>query len=132
MPGVADTPGVEATVDLDNTLAEADVVLFGVPSHAFREVLRKALPYLPAKATIINVAKGIEEESLCRMSMVFAEEAGSDLLEKYVVLSGPSHAEEVGRDIPTAVVAASSRLKSAEYVQDLFMCEFFRFIPTRM
>ena len=60
------------------------------------------------------------------MSMVFAEEAGADLLEKYVVLSGPSHAEEVGRDIPTAVVAASSCLKNAEYVQDLFMCEFFR------
>lgn len=126
LPGVAIPPGVEATVDLEKTLADAEVVLFGVPSHAFREVLRKALPYLPAKSIIINVAKGIEEESLCRMSTVFAGEAGEDLLERYVALSGPSHAEEVGRDIPTAVVAASSCLKSAEYVQDLFMCEFFR------
>ena len=126
LPGVVLPPGIKATVDLEKTLHDAEVVLFGVPSHAFREVLRSALPFLPDAAILVNAAKGIEEESLYRMSMVFAGETDPDPLQRYVVLSGPSHAEEVGREIPTAVVAASSHLKSAEYVQDLFMCECFR------
>jgi len=126
LPGVVVPPGVMATADLEEALSCVEVVLFGVPSHAFREVLGKALPHLPEKAVIINVAKGIEEESLCPMSGVFAEEAGTERLPGYVVLSGPSHAEEVARDIPTAVVASSSCLENAEYVQNLFMCEYFR------
>lgn len=126
LPGVAIPPGVEAVDDLEQAVFDAEAVVFGVPSHAFREVVRKAVSYIPGGAIIINVAKGIEEDSLCRMSQAFTQEAGPEMTRRYVALSGPSHAEEVGRMVPTAVVAASSSMESAEYVQELFMCEFFR------
>lgn len=126
LPGVILPPNVEVTLDMEKVLDRAEVVLFGVPSHAFRGVLKMAAGLLPGKGILINVAKGIEADSLLRLSQAFTEEAGPDQLSRYVVLSGPSHAEEVGRDIPTAVVAASPFLKAAEYVQDLFMCETFR------
>jgi len=126
LPGVAVPSNIEVTVDLEQALWKADAVVYGVPSHAFRETVRKTLPFLGRGAVCINVAKGIEETSLCRLSEAFAEEAGPEMLERYVILSGPSHAEEVGRELPTAVVAASCRMDSAEYVQDLFMGETFR------
>ena len=126
LPGVTIPAGVEATGDLEQALSDAEAVVFGVPSHAFREVIRKVLSYIPGGAILINLAKGIEEDSLCRMSQVFTQEAGAAMAWRYVVLSGPSHAEEVGRMVPTAVVVASSCLESAEYAQDLFMCDFFR------
>ena len=126
LPGVTIPPGVEVLLDLEQTLKGTDAVIFGVPSHAFRQVVRNSMPYLPGSAVLVNVAKGIEEDSLCRLSQALAQEAGSDILERFVVLSGPSHAEEVGRLVPTAVVASSSCLRSAQYVQDLFMCQYFR------
>jgi glycerol-3-phosphate dehydrogenase (NAD(P)+) len=126
LPGVIIPPGVEVFLDLEQTLRGAEAVIFGVPSHAFRQVVRNSMPYLPGGAVLVNVAKGIEEESLCRLSQALAQEAGRDIMERFVVLSGPSHAEEVGRLVPTAVVASSSCLRSAQYVQDLFMCQYFR------
>jgi len=126
LPGVTIPPGVEVLVDMERTLEDVDVVIYGVPSHAFRQVFRQSMPYLPGSAVLVNVAKGIEEDSLCRLSQALAQEAGQDMLERFVVLSGPSHAEEVGRLVPTAVVASSYCLSSAEYVQDLFMCQYFR------
>lgn len=126
LPGITIPTGVEAMGDLGQTLNDAEAVVFGVPSHAFREVVRKALPHIPGDAILINLAKGIEEDNLCRMSQVFTREAGVSMTWRYVVLSGPSHAEEVARKVPTAVVVASSCVESAEYAQDLFMCDFFR------
>ncbi len=126
LPGVTIPPGVEVLIDMEQTLREADVVVYGVPSHAFRQVLRQSIPYLPRGATLVNVAKGIEEDSLCRLSQALEQEAGRDMLERFVVLSGPSHAEEVGRLVPTAVVASSFCMGSAQFVQDLFMCQCFR------
>lgn len=126
LPGVFIPPNVEAFADLEQTIFDAEAVVFGVPSHAFREVVRKAVSYIPDHAIMVNVAKGIEEDSLCRLSQAFAQEAGQEMSRRFVVLSGPSHAEEVGRLVPTAVVAASSCMESAEFIQDLFMCECFR------
>jgi len=126
LPGVRIPENVRATADLEETIAGAEAVLFGVPSHAFRETLRSTLPYLDKKVKYINAAKGIEEKTMSRLSQVFACEAGNDFAGCYAVLSGPSHAEEVGLDMPTAVVAASSHMDTAEYVQDLFMGDNFR------
>ncbi len=126
LPGVNLPKNLTASTDLPTVLAEADAVLYSVPSHAFRETLVKTLPSLPENAVIINAAKGIEEDSLKRMSEVFSEEAGSEQLNRYVVLSGPSHAEEVGLSIPTAIVAASKNMGRAEYVQDLFTSNVMR------
>lgn len=126
LPGVIVPPAIEVTVHIEEAVRGADAVLFAVPSHAFREVLQTALPYLSGLELIINAAKGIEEDSLLRLSQAYAEVAGPQALERYVALSGPSHAEEVGRQVPTAVVAASSSMSSAESAQDLFMCDNFR------
>lgn len=126
LPGVAIPPNIEATIDLERALRHCLMVVYGVPAQAFRDVVRQTLPFLEKDAIYINTAKGIEETTLCRMSAAFAQEAGAARLERYVVLSGPSHAEEVGRALPTAVVVASSRLETAEYVQELFMDESFR------
>ncbi|MCL6638619.1 MAG: NAD(P)H-dependent glycerol-3-phosphate dehydrogenase [Firmicutes bacterium] len=126
LPGVGIPEAVKVTADLEEAIRGAETVLFGVPSHAFREVLRAARPYLNGKAKVVNVAKGIEEDTLCRLSQVFAEEAGSGSTGGYAVLSGPSHAEEVGLDLPTAVVAASGMMETAGYIQDLFMSDSFR------
>lgn len=126
LPGVTVPANIEVTTSLERAFQQAKVVVYCVPSHAFREVLRQSRPFLTDDMIYINVAKGIEETSLNRMSVVFAEEVGSELLSQYVILSGPSHAEEVGRELPTAVVVASHRMKTAEYVQELFMNERFR------
>jgi glycerol-3-phosphate dehydrogenase (NAD(P)+) len=126
LPGVKVPPAVEVTVNIEEAVNEVEAVVFAVPSHAFREVLQKTLPCLSGTEFIINTAKGIEEDSLRRLSQAFAEVAGPQALKQYAVLSGPSHAEEVGRQVPTTVVAASSNMSSAEYTQDLFMCDSFR------
>jgi len=81
------------------------------------------MPYLKPEMVLVNVAKGIEQRTLLRMSQV-AEEYLPEA--KYVVLSGPSHAEEVGRLMPTTVVSASKDLALAEYVQDVFMTDALR------
>lgn len=126
LPGIKLHSGIAADTDLEKVLQGAVAVVFGVPSHSFRELLKSSLPYLKDDTVVINVAKGLEESSLLRLSEVFAEEAGSAALGRYTVLSGPSHAEEVGRNIPTALVAASQEMATAEYVQDLFMSQDFR------
>lgn len=126
LPGIPLNSNISADTDMEKVLSQAEAVIFGVPSHCFRDLLRESLPYISKGATVVNVAKGLEESSLLRLSEVYADEAGEEALERYVVLSGPSHAEEVGRNIPTAVVAASREIPAAEYIQDLFMSKEFR------
>ncbi|MGO0122613.1 NAD(P)H-dependent glycerol-3-phosphate dehydrogenase [Desulfothermobacter acidiphilus] len=126
LPGVCLPEKVVATASLEDSLQGVEVVICAVPSHAFREVLRAAWPVFPSGAYVINGAKGLELETRLRLSQVFATEAGEEALERYVALSGPSHAEEVAREQPTAVVVASHRWEAAEWAQELLMCSFFR------
>lgn len=126
LPGVALPGNVRAKVRMEEVLAGAEAVIFAVPSHAFREVLREALGSLPEEVLLVNVAKGLEENTLFRMSEVFLEEAGSARSSSYVVLSGPSHAEEVGRGMPTAVVCAGASPEAARLAQELLRAETFR------
>ncbi|GAB6182204.1 NAD(P)H-dependent glycerol-3-phosphate dehydrogenase [Desulfotomaculum defluvii] len=126
LPGVRLNPSIVASTDLEKVLYQADTVVFGVPSHGFRSMLKEAIPFMKQDMVIINVAKGLEESTHSRLSEVCASELGEGALKRYVVLSGPSHAEEVGLNIPTAVVAASQDIKIAEFVQDLFMSQDFR------
>ena len=126
LPGVYVPEAVRAEVDLESVLAGAEAVIFAVPSHSFREVLRRAMPCLPRGTLLVNAAKGLEEDTLLRMSEVFAEEAGQKRTRSYVVLSGPSHAEEVGRGMPTAVVCAGFSPEAAGTAQNLLMTENFR------
>lgn len=126
LPGITLPSQIIASEALEQVLSGAKTVIFGVPSHAFREVLRKARPLIEPEAIIINTAKGLEEETQLRLSEIFIEEMGEENRYRYVVLSGPSHAEEVARNIPTAVVVASSYLESAQKAQDIFMDRYLR------
>ena len=127
LPGVPLDDNIEITYTTEAALKDADVVLFSAPAQHFREAMTSALEYIGNAAIVINVANGIEQKSLKRMSEIAAEHLD---LDRYVVLSGPSHAEEVGRRLPTTVAAASYDLKAAEAVQDLFMTDRFRVYTT--
>lgn len=121
LPGVKLEALIEVTADLPAAVRGADLVVSAVPSQAFRDVLRQFLPYLADEAIVVNVAKGIEEKTGLRLSGVYAAERDDPDLDRYAVLSGPSHAEEAGRGQPTAVVAASPHSGTAGEVQDAFM-----------
>ena len=127
LPGVKLQDNIRMVMDETEALDGADFVLFSAPAQHFRNALETALPHIREDAVIINVAKGIERHSLKRMS-----EIASDVIDlnRYVVLSGPSHAEEVGTRQPTTVAAASINLDMAERVQDLFMSDRFRVYTT--
>lgn len=103
-----------------------DIVVMATPSVALREVSRAVAPYLEEKTVIVSVTKGIEQDSLLRMSQVIEQETAH----APVVLTGPSHAEEVARGIPTGCVAAAVDQAAAELVQDAFMSDFFRVYTT--
>ena len=122
LPGIKIPIEVRFTCDMEEALKEADVTILAVPSKAIRQTAAKMKPYLKDETIIVNVSKGIEEDTLLRLSEVITQETG-----KYpVVLSGPSHAEEVARHIPTTVVVSSVNMADARVIQDLFMNEYFR------
>ncbi|MEA4987634.1 MAG: NAD(P)H-dependent glycerol-3-phosphate dehydrogenase [Anaerovorax sp.] len=111
------------SMDAEEAIQGADIVLFSAPAQHFRSALENAMPYLKKDMVLVNVAKGIEQKTLLRMSQIAMEKVQDA---NYVVLSGPSHAEEVGRAMPTTVVSASKDIKLAEYIQDVFMSDTFR------
>ena len=122
-------PGVQLPVELQitndlNCLRNAELVVFAPPSFALRAVAKEAAPYLPDGVPLLSVTKGIERGTHLRMSQVIAQETGGE--HPIAVLSGPSHAEEVARAMPTGVVAASNRAETAELVQRVFTNERFR------
>jgi len=120
LPGVVLPQAVEPTTDLARLAA--DTVIFSIPSHGVREAARLARAHLAPGSVIVNTAKGLEEGTGKRLSQVLAEELPGHSV---AVLSGPSHAEEVGRDMPTAVVVAADE-DVAGAVQDLLMTPKFR------
>jgi glycerol-3-phosphate dehydrogenase (NAD(P)+) len=123
LPGVVLPNGVIPEVDSKRMLAEADVVVFSVPAQHFRQAFSAAVEHVPGDALVVNVAKGIEQRSLLRMSEI-AFSIRKEL--RYVALSGPSHAEEVGLGMPTTVAVASPVRAWAEEAQDVFMNDYFR------
>lgn len=127
LPGVPLGDNIEIAYTIQKSLEDADVVLFSAPAQHFRSALASALEFITENALVINVAKGIEQKTLARMSEIAAEHLD---MNRYVVLSGPSHAEEVGRKLPTTVAAASYNLAAAEQIQDLFMTDRFRVYTT--
>lgn len=125
LPGVLLPQEVVATADLEEALTGKKYVVLAVPSDQIRALCRQIKELVREDMILVNVAKGIEQGTLLRMSEVIAEELeekGSAIS----VLSGPSHAEEVGREIPTAVVVGAKTRQVAEEIQDLFMTPKFR------
>ena len=120
LPGINIPKEIEIGSDLEEAVAEASLIVLAVPSRFMRDICKKVkdVPYKNAKC-LLSVAKGLEVDSLKRMSEVIEEELPGVSI---AVLSGPSHAEEVSRYLPTAVVTAGS----AHYIQKIFMSERFR------
>ncbi len=123
LPGVKLPEDMVFTTDLEMTVKGKDVLVLAVPSPYTRSTAVKMAPYVAEGQKIVNVAKGIEEATLMTLSKIIEEEIPKADVS---VLSGPSHAEEVGRGIPTTIVVGSKKKESAEYLQNLFMNEVFR------
>jgi glycerol-3-phosphate dehydrogenase (NAD(P)+) len=123
LPDVKLPDALQISYSVGEAIEGADVVLFSAPAQHFRSALDGALPYLKPEMVLVNVAKGIEQKSLKRLSEIAFEKLPHA---RYVVLSGPSHAEEVGRAMPTTLVSASEEQEIAEYIQDVFMSDRLR------
>lgn len=123
LPGVMLPGTVEYTTDLESALKDKDLIVMAVPSPFVRDTAKKASEFIEKDKIVVNVAKGIEEDSLKRLSEVIAEEVPQA---RIAVLSGPSHAEEVGKCLPTTVVVGAADKGLAKTVQDTFMTDFFR------
>ena len=128
LPGIA----LPETIGLTDSVREAavgkDILVLAVPSTAIRETSKIIWAYLNPKQVIVNLSKGLESKTRRPMSIVIREELP---LNKIVILSGPSHAEEVAIEMPTALVAASEDEDSARYIQDVFMNEYLRVYTSR-
>lgn len=123
LPGARIPDSILLTSDPAVLCEKKQLILFAVPSIYTRETARRLRPYIPAGQRIVNVAKGIEEQTLLTQTEITEEELpGTEV----AVLSGPSHAEEVSVGMPTAVVAGAKRRETAEYLQNLFMSPAFR------
>ncbi len=122
LPGVKIPSDIVLTEDI-SCVSGKDVVLVGIPSSFLRSVVREAASYMTPDTVIVNTAKGLENGTYKRMSEVLKEECPHN---RIVVLTGPSHAEELARGIPTTVAVASENAETAEYIQDIFTCGMLR------
>jgi len=126
LPNVQIPDSVIITSDIEQAIEGGEYIIFAVPSHTVRSVARQVLSLPLNQKKFISTSKGIENESLLRMSEIILNEIPSADHDNCAVLSGPSFAAEVAREIPTAVVAASYNISYACEVQALFMCPSFR------
>lgn len=126
LPGTVLPKSLKATSSLQEAAIHGKIVVMAVPTKGIREVCRNIKEWIQEPILFVHVSKGIEPDSLKRISEVMREELPADLIEEIVVLSGPSHAEEVVLKHPTTVTAACENILYAEKVQDLFMHGYFR------
>lgn len=124
LPGITLPDAVCPTAQLEHALSEAGVVVVTVPSHGARAVIGQARPFIQEGAVIVSAVKGLEVGSMRRMSEVIGEELPD--VRAVVALSGPSFAAELARELPTAVVAASTSLAAVERVQSEFRSSSLR------
>ena len=123
LKGVPLPDALAITTDF-STVPDSELVVMATPSFAVRATARNVAPYLREETIVVSVAKGIEKDTAKRLTEIIEEEIAGKC--PVVALSGPSHAEEVGRKVPTGCVAASKDMKAAEKVQDVFMNPRFR------
>jgi glycerol-3-phosphate dehydrogenase (NAD(P)+) len=124
LPDLMLPPEVTVTSSIENALRDSELVVVAIPSHGCRAVTRSAAPHLGSRTIVVSAVKGLETDTLLRMSEVIAQEVGAE--RPVVVLSGPSFAIEVAQQLPTAVLAASPDGRAAELVQAEFRSPYFR------
>ena len=125
LPGIELPEDMKYTKDIANACAGMDLVLFAVPSVFVRATAKRASQYIADGQIIVDVAKGIEKETLFTMTEIIADEVKNPTV-KLVALSGPTHAEEVIKDLPTTIISACEDLETAEVVQKIFNTERMR------
>ncbi len=123
LPGVKLPDDMKITGDLESAVRGKDFLVLAVPSPFTRATAKKMVPYVSEGQIIVDVAKGIEETTLMTLSQQIEEEIPQA---DVAVLSGPSHAEEVGRKLPTTCVVGAKTRKTAEYLQSAFISNVFR------
>ncbi len=123
LPGTALSENITVSSDMEYCCNKSEAIIVASPSHAMRDICTRMKEFVTKDQTMISLTKGIENVTLNRMSEIITELMPDN---EVAVVSGPSHAEEVARGIPTAVVASSRKRVVAEYAQDLFMTPLFR------
>ncbi len=123
LPGVLLDDNINITTDIDEAILDKEIIILAIPTQGVRNTLTFIGDKIKQKQIILNVSKGIETESLKRISELVEEIYPNN---PFCVLSGPSHAEEVALGIPTTVVSASNDKHIAEFIQDLFTSPHFR------
>lgn len=126
LPEIVIPKEIKATKNVEEALENSEIVILAVPSTAIRECSKMVSKYLKDQ-TVVNVAKGLEAGTLKRLSEVMKEELPKN--QKIAVLSGPSHAEEVARKLPTVVAVSSENEDVREVISSAFMNEYFRVYP---
>jgi glycerol-3-phosphate dehydrogenase (NAD(P)+) len=128
LPDIRFPERLHVTPDVEEAVRGTDLVVAAVPSHGTRAILRQAAPFVKSGATVLSATKGLEEGSLFRMSEVIGQELGPAM--HVAVLSGPSFAAELARQLPTAVSVASTTVAVVEQVQEDFRAQYFRLYAT--
>lgn len=126
LPGIKLPDNINLTVSMEEAMESASLIVLAVPSQALRTVVKALAPYLKINTYLVNTAKGLEIQTGMRMSQVVEDILGKGIREHFAVLSGPSHAEEVAREVPTVVTAAAYHKETAFFVQDSYMSPVFR------
>ena len=126
LPNTILPSNLKATSDFEEAIKYASIIVIAVPTKAIREVCQDMNAHLTEKKLFVHVSKGIEPDSLKRISEMISDEISAEKVDAIVVLSGPSHAEEVVLQHPTTVTVASENMIAAKKVQDLFMNNYFR------
>ena len=119
LPNMIIPDAITFTKEIKEICTGKDMLVFAVPSVYVRETARKANPYIRDGQIIVDVGKGIEADTLMTLSEVIKDEVKADI--QVVALSGPTHAEEVAQDLPSAIISACEDITVAEKVQDVFM-----------
>jgi glycerol-3-phosphate dehydrogenase (NAD(P)+) len=126
LPGVKIPKEILITHDLEESTSDKNIIVLAVPSQFLRGVIKQIIPSHIKNSILVSVAKGIENGSLMTMSQMLKDEISSLSSDQVGVLSGPSHAEEVSRRIPTAVVTASQNVETTKSIQAAFITSYFR------
>lgn len=124
LPGRRIPEDLNLSSNMSDIIPDSEIVVLASPSQFMRGTLEKLKKYYRKEQLLVNLAKGIENESLFTMHKLAESILDGNI--SYVALSGPTHAEELAEEVPSAIVAASENHKNAEIVQDVFINEYFR------
>jgi glycerol-3-phosphate dehydrogenase (NAD(P)+) len=128
LPDIGFPDALRVTADLQAALTGAELIVAAVPSHGTREIVRRAAPYIQSGATVVSATKGLEQDTLFRVSEILEQELAGRVC--IAVLSGPSFAAELARELPTAVSVASTDAECVQRLQADFRAQYFRLYGT--